>query len=155
FDLRHAGERLVPSRLQFASHQSVGRVGSVVLPEGAIGCVARRFEITPERLTHLVPLLPRLLLGSNGRRNSARANDSAKRTLNGVIHPQPAKSDTTRLAIVHPTAGAAVARDVMLRSRVAEGQFTPASATAEQASQQSVALLGRTMMAAGGCVAAD
>src|SRR5215510_9513790 len=133
FDLRLAGERLVPSRLQFASHQSVCRVGSVVLPEGAIGCIARRFEITPERLTHLVPLLPRLLLGSNGRRNSARANDSEKGTLNGVIHPQPAKSDATRLAIVHPAAGAAVARDVMLRSRVAEGQFTPASATAEQA----------------------
>src|SRR5262249_44114035 len=81
-----------------------------------IGCIARRFEITPERLTHLVPWLPRLLLGSNGCRNSARANDSEKGTLNGVIHPQPAKSDATRLAIVHPAAGAAVARDVMLRS---------------------------------------
>src|SRR5262245_45231803 len=155
FGLRHAGERLVPSRLQFASHQSVGRVGSVVLPEGPIGCIARRFEITPERLTHLVPLLPRLLLGSNGRRNSARANDSEKGTLNGVIHPQPAKSDATQLAIVHPAAGAAVARDVMLRSRVAKGQFTPASATAEQARQQSVAVLGRTMVTAGGYVAAD
>src|SRR5215510_15033423 len=131
FGLRHASERLVPSRLQFASHQSVCRVGSVVLPEGAIGCIARRFEITPERLTHLVPLLPRLLLGSNGRRNSARANDSEKGTLNGVIHPQPAKSDATRLAIVHPAAGAAVARDVMLRSRVAEGQFTPAHRRAD------------------------
>src|SRR6516225_10218331 len=69
----------------------VGRVGSVVLPEGPIGCIARRFEITPERLTHLVPSLARLLLGSNGRRNSARANDREKGTLNGVIHPQPAK----------------------------------------------------------------
>src|SRR6516162_8534655 len=155
FDLRHAGERRVPSRLQFASHQSVGRVGSVVLPEGPIGCIARRFEITPERLTHLVPLLPRLLLGNNRCRNSARANDGEKGTLNGVIHPQPAKSDATRLAIVHPAAGAAVARDVMLRSRVAEGQFTPASATAEQARQQSLAVLGRTMVAAGGYVAAD
>src|SRR5262249_14278562 len=52
FDLRHAGERLVPSRLQFPGHQSVGWVGSIVLPEGPIGCIARRFEITPERLTH-------------------------------------------------------------------------------------------------------
>src|SRR5438445_11410294 len=142
FDLRHAGERLVPSRLQFAGHQSVGRVGSVVLPEGPIGCIARRFEITPERLTHWVASVARLLLGSNGRRNSAWANDREKGTLNGVIHPQPAKRDATRLAIVHPAAGAAVARDVMLRSRVAEGQFTPASATAEQARQQSLAVLG-------------
>ena len=77
FDLR-PGERRVPSRLQFAGHQSVGRVGSVVLPEGPIGCIARRFEITPERLTHLVPSLARLLLGSNGGRNSARTNDREK-----------------------------------------------------------------------------
>src|SRR5262249_31306887 len=33
FDLRCAGERLVPSRLQFAGHQTVGRGGSIVLPE--------------------------------------------------------------------------------------------------------------------------
>ena len=114
--------------------------------EGPIGCIARRFEITPERLTHLVPSLARLLLLGN----SARANDREKGTLNGVIHPQPAKRDATRLAIVHPAAGATVARDVMLRSRVA-GQ----SATAEQARQQSVAVLGRTMVTAGGYVAAD
>jgi hypothetical protein len=46
----------------------------------------------------LVPSLPRLLLGNNGRRNSARANDREKGTLNGVIHPQPAKRDATRLS---------------------------------------------------------
>ena len=92
FDLRHAGERRVPSRLQFASHQSVGRVGSVVLPEGPIGCIARRFEITPERLTHLVPLLPRLLLGSNGCRNSARANDCEKGTLMASSTRSPPKA---------------------------------------------------------------
>src|SRR5262249_33484712 len=92
FDLRHAGERRVPSRLQFAGHQSVSRIGSVVLPEGPIGCIARRLEITPERLTHLVPLLPRLLLGSNGCRNSARANDREKGTLNGVITRSPPKA---------------------------------------------------------------
>src|SRR5262249_51520974 len=87
-------------------------------------------------------------------RNSARANDREKGTLNGVIHPQPAKSDATRLAIVHPAAGATVARDVMLRSRVAEGQFTPASAAAEQARQPSVAVLGRPMVTSGGYFAA-
>src|SRR5262249_60303965 len=107
------------------------------------------------RLTHLVPPLPGPLLGGTGRRNSARANDREKGTLNDVIHPQPAKRDATRLAIVHPAAGATVARDVMLRSRVAESQFTPASATAEQAGQQSLAVLGRTMGTPGGYVAAD
>ena len=61
----------------------------------------------------------------------------------------------TSRTISAAAAGAAVARDMMLRSRVAEGQFTPASATAEQARQQSVAVLGRTMVTAGGYVAAD
>src|SRR4029077_20793487 len=33
FDLRHAVGGLIPTRLQFASHQPIDRVGSVVLPE--------------------------------------------------------------------------------------------------------------------------
>ena len=45
FDLRRARERLVPARLQFAGHQPIGRVSGIVLPEGAIGGIARRFEI--------------------------------------------------------------------------------------------------------------
>jgi hypothetical protein len=40
FDLRHMRERLIPTSFQFASHQPIGRVRSVVLPEGAIGCIA-------------------------------------------------------------------------------------------------------------------
>src|SRR5262249_47913576 len=55
----------------------------------------------------------------------------------------------------HPAAGAAVTRNVMHRSRVAEGQFAPASATAKQARQQGVAVLGGTVMPAAGNVAAD
>ena len=58
FDLRHACERLVPARLQFASHQPIGRIGGIILPEGAIGCIARRFEIALERFAHLIPRWP-------------------------------------------------------------------------------------------------
>ena len=63
FDLRHARERLVPACLQFAGHQSIGRIGSIVLPEGAISCIARRFEIALECLAHLIPPLAGLVLG--------------------------------------------------------------------------------------------
>ena len=44
FNLRHARQRLVPARLQFAGDQPVGRVGGVVLSEGAIRSIvpARR-----------------------------------------------------------------------------------------------------------------
>src|SRR5690349_8023354 len=63
FNLRHTRERFVPTSLQFASHKPVGRVGSVVLPEGAIGCIARRLEIALECLAHLIPSLGGLFLG--------------------------------------------------------------------------------------------
>ena len=154
FDLRHACECFVPAPFQFASHQPVGRVGSVVLPEGTIGCIARRFQIARECFAHLIPPLVGLFLGGHGRRNSAGAHHGEKRFLNGVIDPQTAKGNATRLAIVHPAAAAAVARDVMLRARVAKRQLAPASAATKQASQQSVAVLGRTVMTAGGDVAA-
>ncbi len=68
---------------------------------------------------------------------------------------QPAKGDTARLAIVHSAAGAAGAWDVMLCSKVAEGQFAATSTTTKQACQQGVAVLGRAVMAAGGNVVAD
>ena len=42
----------------------------------------------------------------------------------------------------------------MLCARIAERQLTPATAAAEQARQQSVAVLGRAVMAAGGNIAA-
>jgi hypothetical protein len=45
FDLGHACERLVPACLEFAGDQPVGRIGNVVLAEGAIGRIARGFEM--------------------------------------------------------------------------------------------------------------
>jgi hypothetical protein len=149
FDFRHTRERLVPARLQFAGHQPIGRVGSIVLPKGAIGCIARRFEIALECFAHLIPPLVGLFLGGYGCRNSTWADHGEKRFLNGVIDPQTTKGDATRLAIVHPAAAAAVARDVMLRARVAKRQLAPTAAAAEQARQQSIAVFGRAVMAAG------
>ena len=93
FDLRHVRERLVPARLQFVGHQSVGRIGGVVLPEGAIGCKARRFKIAAKCFAHLIPPLVGLFLGGEGRRNSAGADHGEQRFLNGVIDPQTAKGD--------------------------------------------------------------
>ena len=47
-------ERPVPARLQFARDEPVGWIGSIVLPEGAVGGVARRFEVAAEGLAHLI-----------------------------------------------------------------------------------------------------
>jgi hypothetical protein len=60
-DLRHMRERLVPACLQFTCHQPVRRIGGIVLPKGAVGRVARRFEIAAERIAHLIPSLTRFL----------------------------------------------------------------------------------------------
>ena len=49
FDFGDAGECLVPAQLQFIGDQTVGRIGGVVLAEGAIRRIARRFEIASER----------------------------------------------------------------------------------------------------------
>jgi hypothetical protein len=81
FNLRHARERLVPARLQFAGHQPIGRVGGVVLPEGPIGCIARRLEIALEYVVHLIPPLVGLFLGGYGCRNGTGADHGEKRTL--------------------------------------------------------------------------
>ena len=44
-DFGDASERLVPARLEFASDQPIGRIGGVVLPEGAVTGVSRCFKI--------------------------------------------------------------------------------------------------------------
>ena len=98
-------------------------------------------------------MLAGFLLSGNGRRDGASADHCEKRLLN-IIDPQTAKGDATRLAIVHPAAAAAVAGDVVLCARIAERQLAPAAAAAEQARQQSVAMLGRAVMAARGNIAA-
>ena len=102
----------------------------------------------------MIPPLIGFFLSGNGRGNGARADHREKRLLNGVIDPQTAKGDATRLAIIHPATAAAVAWDVVLCARIAERQLAPAAAAAEQARQQSVAVLGRAVMAAGGYVIA-
>src|SRR5207237_1122251 len=136
------------------STSRLARIGGVVLPEGPISCKARRFAIALECFAHLIPPLIGFFLSGNGRGNGARANHHEKRLLNGIIDPQTAKGDATRLAIIHPAAAAAVAWDVMLCARIAKRQLTPATAAAEQARQQSVAVLGCAVMAAGGNITA-
>src|SRR5207247_9211083 len=109
------------------------------------GRVAGGCDVALGRFAHLIPPLVGFLLSGDGRRNGARADHSEERLLNGVIDPQPAKGDATRLAIVHPAAAAAVAWDVMLCARVAKRQLAPAAAAAEQTRPQGVAVIGRAV----------
>src|SRR5512139_8162 len=129
FQLGDASQGLVPADLQFTGHQPIGRVGSVVLAKGPIGGVARRREIALKRIPDLIPLSTGLLLCGDRGGNGTRSHNRQQGVLNGVVNPQSAEGNAARLAIVHPAAGAAVARNVVLCPRVAERQFTSASAT--------------------------
>src|SRR4249919_19854 len=113
-DLRHMRERPVPARLQFARDQPIGWIGSIVLPEGAISSVARRFEVATERLARLIPPLTGLLLGGCGGGDHAGTHHSQQCILDSVVNTQTAEGDAVRGAIVHPGPAAAVARDAVL-----------------------------------------
>src|SRR6266498_5763334 len=154
-DLRLMRKRPVPARLQFARDQPIGWIGSIVLPEGAVGGVARRFEVAAEGLPHLIPPLARLLLGGCGGGDRAGTDHSQQRILDGVVNTQTAEGDAVRGTIVHPGPAAAVARDAVLGACVLQRQLAPAAAAADQPGEERVAMLGRAVMPAGGNVAAD
>src|SRR5271166_6672468 len=145
-DFSDAGERLVPTRLQFTGDQTVGRIGGVVLAEGAIRRIARRLEIASERFADLITLLTQLRFGSNGRCDRSGLDDLQDRRLDRVVDPQAAKRDAARLAIVEQTSMTGVARDVVLHAGVADRQLPAAVLAAHQAREQRVAMLGRAMM---------
>ena len=65
------GSATESSRFQFAGHQPVGRIGGIVLSEGAIGCVARRFQIALECFAHLIARLAGLSLKAPLRFNTS------------------------------------------------------------------------------------
>src|SRR5262249_13524807 len=132
FDFRDMLERLVPARLQLAGNKPVDRIGSVVLAESPIDGKARRFKIALERLAHLVPPLGSFRLCRNGGRNGAGADDGEQRTLDGVVDAQTAKGNAARLAIVHPAAAAAIARNIVPCAGVAERQLSTAAAAADE-----------------------
>jgi hypothetical protein len=115
-DLCHMRERLVPTRFQLVRNKSVDRVDCVILPEGTIGGIARRLQITVEGIAHLIPPLARLPLRSSRGRDGAGADDGQQCVLNGVVDPQPAEGNAARLGIVHPAAAATVTWDLMLHA---------------------------------------
>ena len=60
------------------------------------------------------------------------------------------KGDAARLSVIELAAPAGVARDIVLRARVANRQLAAATAAAHQAGEQGIAVLRRTMVPACG-----
>jgi hypothetical protein len=75
-DVRDMRQGPVPPGLEFARHQPVDRIGSVILPERALGGIARRFEVAIESFSHLIAPLACLGLGDRSGRDGARADNA-------------------------------------------------------------------------------
>jgi hypothetical protein len=133
--LGDAGERAVPARLEFAGHQPVGGIDCTLLTEGAVGGVARCLQITAKSLAYLIPPLPNFVLSGRRGGDGAGANHAEERFLDCVINAQATEGDAARLSMVHPAAVAAVARDVVLHSAVAERLLASAAPAADQAAR--------------------
>src|SRR3984957_15463690 len=147
-DLRRVSERPVPARFKLARHQPVRGVSGIVLPEGPVGGIARRFEVATESIAHLIPPFPGFLGGSGCRSDSARTDDAKQCFLDGIIDAQSAEADAVRAAIVHPGAAAAVARDMVLHAGVPQCGLAAAALAPDHTGQQRVTKLGRAVMVA-------
>src|ERR1700758_2701000 len=96
------------------------------MSEGAIGGIAHCFQVSDQGIADLVATRRFLRIGLDRCGNGAWFNNFQDRRFNGIVHPQAAKGDATRLAIVEPAPAAAVAGDIVLCARVADRKFAPA-----------------------------
>src|SRR6478672_6288804 len=71
-----------------------------------------------------------------------------------VYDPQTAKGDAARLSVIDVASAAGIARDIVLRTRVTDSQLAAATAATNETGEQSIAMLGRTMVPACGDVVA-
>src|SRR3974377_2056222 len=113
-DLRDMDERPVPARFKLARYQPVCGVGGIILAEGAIGRVARRFEIATERLAPLIPPFSGFLGGSIRSRDGAWTDDTNQRFLDRIVGAQSAEGDALGAPVVHPGRAAGAARNMLL-----------------------------------------
>ena len=94
------------------------------------------------------------VLGRNGSGDRRRLHHPKECRLDGIVHAQTAERDAARFTVVEEATAAGIARNIVLRARVAHSQLSAAASAAEKASQQSVAVLWRTMVSACGSVVA-
>ena len=100
FDICNPDKGPVPSQLQFLRHQPVLRVGSIILAEGAIGCVASRLDLSRQNVTNLIAAMDSLcfcLFRSSDRSGLDHPQESV---LDGIIDTQSPEGNASGLAII-------------------------------------------------------
>ncbi|KRR29864.1 hypothetical protein [Bradyrhizobium retamae] len=78
-------ERPVPARFELTRHQPVRGVSGIVLPEGPVGGIARRFEVATKSIAHLIPPFPGFLGGSGCSGDSTRTDDAKQWFLDCIV----------------------------------------------------------------------
>src|SRR5258705_6971275 len=94
--------------------------------------IARRFEITAESFSHLIPSLTGLFGRSHRSGDTTGSDNTENCPFNRVVDAQASKCDAAWFSSVQPAAPAAVTWDMMLRAGIAERQLASAAATANQ-----------------------
>src|SRR5271166_771753 len=155
FDVGDATKRGVPAGLEFVGHEAVGGVGGIVLAPGTVSGVARRLEVAKERRANPILSVDGLRLGGYRCRNRSGLDDLKQSRRDGVIDPQSAECDTTRLAGIELATTAGIAGNVVLGARVTGDQFATAAAAAQEPREQRIAVFGRAVMPARRDVVAD
>ncbi len=141
-------ERGGPARLQLDRHQVVGWIGGIVVADGAVRRTARRLEIADQHLASMIASLGLSRPGLHGRRDHPRLHHLEQHLLDRLVDPQSAERDAAGLAVVEPSPGTAVARDVVLLSSTANRQLPAAAAAAQETRTQGIAVLRRAVMTA-------
>jgi hypothetical protein len=85
-DFGDADERLVPARLKFTGDKTVGGISGVILTEGTIRRITRRFKIAFECFADLITLLTQLGFGNDSRLDCSGLDDLEDRRLNSIIN---------------------------------------------------------------------
>src|SRR5262245_39424594 len=147
-DFSDASERVVPPCLQFPCHETIGGVGSIILAKGAVRSIACCLKISHERFIDLIAPVRHFSLRRQSCSNRSRFDHLQECRIDSIIDPQSAEGDTAWLPVIESTSVARIAWNAVLHPRIADRQFATAAATANQTSEQRIAMLGGSVMSA-------
>ena len=94
----------VPARFQFRRDQAITGVDRIVLSKRPVGGIVSGFEIPQQRLANLIASRDSFRFGRRCGGDGAWLDDLQQCGFNGVIHPQSAKGNAARLAVIEQSA---------------------------------------------------
>ena len=127
FDLVDALQGLVPAPLLFVSHQTVFRVGRVVLLLCALRDVARRLQIPSPGVQHFVLLTRSPFARDHGRLDCCWLHHAQDFFSHRRVYRHAAKPDAARFAVVQRASRAHIPEHIMSVASVPDHQLSAAA----------------------------